>query len=266
MLGTVTDAEDMVHDTFLTLEKIRTEKIKNIRAYLCKVITNRCLDYLKSANQQREVYVGPWLPEPLVFRDEETNPLDSLVNADYISIAYLTIMQKLSGVERAVFILREVLDLDYKEIADIVEKTETNCRKIFSRAKQKIAAEAPDPVINYDADKQLLMEFVRAVNLEDKQNLLQLLSEDVTLYSDGGGKVSAAIRPVVSSHRVIMFLLGVKRQTPVEFHFSIENINGIPGIVNYVGDKVHSVISYKVLNNQIKEIYIIMNPDKLNHI
>jgi RNA polymerase sigma-70 factor (ECF subfamily) len=266
MLGTVTDAEDMVQETFLSLEKAPQENIKNIKAFLCKVITNRCIDFLKSARRQREVYVGPWLPEPLVFRSNENGPMEQAVNQDKLSIAYLTLMETLSPPERAVFILREVLDFGYREIAEIVGKEEATCRKIFSRVKQKLDRELPERTLPYEQHKHLLEAFLQAIHREDTASLLELLSADAVLYSDGGGKVPAAIHPILSRERVIAFLLGIAKKSPIDMRLEIANINGEPGAILYDGTVPISVLSLRLGGGRIGAIYVIRNPDKLNRI
>jgi RNA polymerase sigma-70 factor (ECF subfamily) len=266
MLGTVADAEDMVQDTFLSLEKIPQENIRNVKAYLCKILTNRCLDFLKSARRQREVYVGPWLPEPLVFREDENGPMEQVINQDRLSIAYVTLMETLSPPERAVFILREVLDFSYREIAEIVGKEEAACRKVFSRVKNKLERDLPEQTVPYERHKQLLGAFLQAIHREDTTSLLELLSADAVLYSDGGGKVPAAIHPILSRERVIAFLLGIAKKAPADLHMEIANVNGEPGAILYAGKAVDSVLSLRFGGERIEEIYIVRNPDKLQRI
>ncbi len=265
MLGTVMDAEDMVQETFLSLEKAPRENIANVKAFLCKILTNRCLDFLKAARRKREVYVGPWLPEPLVFREED-EPMAQLVNQDNLSIAYLTLMETLSPTERAVFILREVLDFDYGEIAQIVGKEEANCRKIFSRVKQKLVSELPEHRIDYQHQKQLLSLFLQAIQTENTATLLELLSADAVLYSDGGGKVNAAIHPILSRERVIAFLIGVTKKNLSDARVEFVRVNGEAGIIVYAGGAILGVLGLKLREGQIESIYVIMNPDKLQRL
>ncbi|UFJ40257.1 RNA polymerase sigma-70 factor [Brevibacillus humidisoli] len=265
MLGTVVDAEDIVQETFAMMGRIHQEHISNIKAYLCKMVTNRCLDHLKSAQKQREVYVGPWLPEPLVLQQDD-DPLQEVISRDSLSIAYVTLMQQLTAVERGVFVLREVLQFDYSEIAEIVGKTEANCRKIFSRVRQKLAHEHPQQEVPYEENEKLLRGFITAIRRGDAQALLRFLSDDAVLYSDGGGKVRAALRPIYSRERVVAFLLGVAQKRAANIGLQIVNVNGSPGLLISEGSKYWSVFSYKLQGGQIAEIYLIMNPDKLRHL
>jgi RNA polymerase sigma-70 factor (ECF subfamily) len=265
MLGTVMDAEDMVQETFLSLENIPKEGITNLKAFLCKVLTNRCIDFLKSARRKREVYVGPWLPEPLVFRTDD-EPMAQVINQDKLSIAYLTLMDTLSPPERAVFLLREVLDFEYREVAEIVGKEEANCRKIFSRVKRKLDIECPEHKIDYQQHKQLLASFLHAIQTENTATLLELLSADAVLYSDGGGKVKAAIHPIQTRERVIAFLLGVSKKIHSDSRVEFVRLNGETGIVIYTGEVLLGAVGVRLRDRLIQTVYIIMNPDKLQRI
>ncbi|WP_017187075.1 RNA polymerase sigma-70 factor [Alkalibacillus haloalkaliphilus] len=263
LLGSVTDTEDFVQETLLKAIQIDGKNIENKKAYLCKVMTNRCLDHLKSAQHKRECYVGPWHPEPLIInQDNYDTTLENTLNIEGLSIAYLRLMENLSPHERAVFLLREAFGFSYKEIADIVSKYEDNCRKIYSRSKKKLST-VKEESLNYDRNKTIVERFVQAFQSQKTDELLYLLSDEVILYSDGGGKVKAAIRPIITKTNVLRFMSGVVEKVPNDFYFEFKNINGQPGLVNYVGGKVHSVISFYIVGEEIKEIYMVLNPDKL---
>ncbi|WP_206529684.1 RNA polymerase sigma-70 factor [Brevibacillus sp. SYP-B805] len=265
MLGSVMDAEDMVQDVFVAIDRLDVTTITNPKAFLCKMVTNRCLDYLRSARKQREVYVGPWLPEPLL-ADESNDPASAVIARDTLSIAYLTMMEKLTATERAVLVLREALAFDYGEIAEIVGKTEANCRKILSRVKQKLGEEMGSANLPYEQNKKLIVDFMQAIHAGDTEKMLALLAEDVVLYSDGGGKVLAARHPIRSRERVAAFLAGIARKRPAGFHAYLATVNGLPGIVHAWDGRIHSVISYKLRDGRLEAIYIILNPEKLKHI
>ncbi len=221
MLGSVTQAEDLVQDAFVTVQQLDNNKVgpvRNLKAYLCKAVTNRCLDYLKSSHKKREVYVGQWLPEPLVqdyagvtgsTSAAGGDPLQTIVLEDTISYAFLVLLDRLTPVERAVFILREAFDYDYRDIADFVNKTELGCRKIYSRLKRKIQDDPATELISSEQSEQLVLRFLHAAATSDMDGLFALLSEDIVLYSDGGGKVSAAVKPVISNQRVLAFIQGL---------------------------------------------------------
>ena len=263
MLGSVVDAEDLVQDTFLKAYEVDVQRIENIKAYLCKMMTNRCLDYLKSARYKRENYVGNWNPEPLLLeKSHDLDPSDMVVQTEGLSIAYLRMMENLAPDERAVLLLRDVFDFSYLEIANIIEKKEDNCRKIFSRIKQKNSLLERES-LNYEKNKSIVNRFIQAFEMKNTNALLDLVSENVTLYSDGGGKVKAAIRPIKSQSNVLALLYGIAKKAAEDYYFEVKNVNGQPAIVNYMNGTLHSIISFYISSDKIIEIYITMNPEKL---
>lgn len=263
MLGSVAEAEDMVQETFLKAYQISEENIKNKKAYLCKMMTNLCLDLLKSARYKREQYVGPWNPEPLSLEKiHELDPSEMIIQKEGLSIAYLRMMEHLAADERAVLLLREALNFSYSEIANIIEKKEENCRKIFSRAKQKILAVEGES-LNYENNKSMINRFIEAFQKKNTNALLELISNNVTLYSDGGGKVTAATRPIVTITNVLALLYGVIKKAPEDFYFEVKNINYQPAIVISMNGKIQSILSFYINYEKINEIYITMNPEKL---
>lgn len=272
MLGSFMDAEDIVQEVFLSLNKVETQQIRNIRSYLCKMVTNRCMDILRSPGKQREVYVGPWLPEPLVTEESDRHdPFHSYLTKESITTAYLLLLQQLSSVERAVFLLREVLQYEYDEIAEIVGKSSTNCRQIFHRAKRSIGS-YPElhaegvKAGGHEQSSMLVEQFVRALTSGDAGKLMTILSADATLYSDGGGKATAALRPIEGADRITRFLAGVMGKISAGFSFKMVTINGLPGIVTYENGKTSSVVSFDVKGSHIERVYIVVNPDKLTHV
>jgi RNA polymerase sigma-70 factor (ECF subfamily) len=280
MLGSVMDAEDIVQEAFLSLNAApEPERIRSGKSYLCKIVTNRCIDRLRSSQKKRELYVGPWLPEPIVADDSDRSddPLQTYVRHESLSTAYLLLLQQLSWVERAVFLLREVLQYEYDEISDIVGKSSTNCRQIFHRAKRSIGVSPPadeeagpasrrqtEPPGEHTA--QLVDRFVHALSTGDLGTLMNLLAKDATLYSDGGGKVRAAIRPILGAERIVPFLAGILEKAPPGFSYKTSLVNGQTGIVTYVDGKPSTVISFHVENDLLEAIYIVLNPDKLGSV
>jgi RNA polymerase sigma-70 factor, ECF subfamily len=263
MLGSIVDAEDSVQETFLKAYQIKEQNIDNKQAYLCKIMTNRCLDLLKSARYRRELYIGPWNPEPLMHgKAYEMDPFEVVLQKEGLSIAYLRMMEHLTPDERAVLLLREAIGFSYLEIANIIEKKEENCRKVFSRAKQKISR-VDGESLDYEKNKSMIHRFIQAFQMQNTDDLLDLISENVTLYSDGGGKVNAAVRPVVSLSRVLAFLFGILKKAPEDYYFEVKTVNGQPAIVNYMNSTLQSIISFYISDDKINEIYITMNPDKL---
>ncbi|TCJ03026.1 RNA polymerase sigma-70 factor [Cytobacillus praedii] len=263
MLGSVAETEDLIQETFLKAYQLREDTIQNKKAYLCKMMTNLCLDLLKSARYKREHYVGPWNPEPLLLEKLHAfDPSEMIIQKEGLSIAYLRMMEHLTPDERAVLLLREALDLTYSEISAIIEKKEENCRKVFSRAKKKIAL-AEGESLNYEKNKSMITRFIQAFQTQNMDDLLDLLSENVTLYSDGGGKVHAAIHPIVSVPKVLALLYGVIKKAPDDFYFEVKSVNCQPAIIIYMNGKLQSILSFDIRKEKINEIYITMNPQKL---
>jgi RNA polymerase sigma-70 factor, ECF subfamily len=264
MLGSIVEAEDIVQETFLKAYQINDDQtLDNKKAYLCKMATNRCLDVLKSARHRREQYIGPWNPVPLLLeKTDDFDPAGVVLQKEGLSIAYLRMMEHLAPDERAILLLREAFTFSYLEIANIIEKKEENCRKIFSRAKQKISRIEGES-LHYEKNKSLVDYFIKALQVQNRDALLELLSENVTLYSDGGGIVKAAVRPILSSSNVLAFLFGILKNVPQDFYFEVKNVNGQPAIVNHINRSVQSIISFYITNSKITEIYITLNPEKL---
>jgi len=263
MLGSIVEAEDIVQETFLKAYQISEQQIDNKKAYLCKMVTNRCLDVLKSARHRREQYVGPWNPEPLLLeKTDYSDPSEILLQKEGLSIAYLRMMEHLAPDERAVLLLKQVFDFSYLEIANMIEKKEENCRKIFSRAKQKISCVEGES-LHYEENKSIVNRFIQAFTMQNTEALLELISENVTLYSDGGGKVKAAVRPIVSLSNVLALLNGIIKKAEEDFYFEVKNVNGQPAIVIYMNNTIYSIISFYVSNDKINEIYMTSNPEKL---
>lgn len=281
MLGSVVHAEDVVQDVFVTLQKqgIHQEggAIRSPKAYLCKMVTNRCLDDLKSARRKREVYVGPWLPEPLI-QDYAVNlgsapaagqdPLQKIVLEDTISYAFLVLLDRLTPIERAIFILRETLELDYREIAEFVNKTELGCRKIFSRLRRKIqdnGCNAEPPAGN--RTDELVLRFLHATSTGDMEGLFAMLAEDIVLYSDGGGKVMAAIHPIASSRRVLAFIQGLLSKDYGAGTVRLVRVNGELGFVlNSSFESFSTIVSLEFRNDRVQRLFLIRNPDKMRHL
>jgi RNA polymerase sigma-70 factor (TIGR02957 family) len=281
MLGSVTLAEDLVQDAFLTVQQQALQQegpnVRNLKAYLSKIVTNRSLDYLKSARRKREIYVGPWLPEPLVHdysalpfpaSSEGQDPIQTIEFEDTISYAFLVMLERLTPIERAVFILREAFEYDYREIADFVNKTELGCRKIYSRLKRKIQADEQhaEPVANEHAD-QLVMRFLHATSTGDMEGLFAMLSEDIVLYSDGGGKVFAATKPIETSKRVLAFILGLASRDGGAGSARLVKVNGQLGFVlSTPSEPFPTVVSLSFKDGLIHRIYLVRSPDKLTHL
>ena len=261
MLGSVTDAEDMVQETFLRWQQRRVT-VRSPKAYLATIITRLCIDYLRSARVQREQYIGPWLPEPL---ETHFNPAEQVELADSLSTAFLVLLEKLSPTERAVFLLREVFDFNYAEIEQIVGKSATNCRQILRRARQHLASRQGD--VKPIEHRHLVEQFLQAWTEGDLPGLLKLMATDVTLLSDGGGKVVAALKPLYGDMKVARFLIAIRRHKVLPtFTSRLTQVNGQSALVNYADGCLHSTMTFDMSGDRLGSIFAVANPEKLKSI
>jgi RNA polymerase sigma-70 factor (ECF subfamily) len=265
MMGSVMDAEDIVQEAFLTLQEAQNDKILNIKAYMCRVVTNSCINRLKSAIRQRETYVGPWLPEPYATSNDSNDPLDNYISKETLSTAYLLLLQQLSAIERVVFLLREVFHYPFKDIATIVDKSSVNCRQIFYRAKRSIGDISDNNITTKTNTGPLVEQFVQALVIGNIARLLDILSSETVLFTDGGGKTNAAIRPIIGDDRITRYFTAIRSEVPQNFTCEISEINCYPGIILKVEEHTFAVITFQIRNGVISNIYISMNPDKLLH-
>ncbi|MEK3884661.1 RNA polymerase sigma factor SigJ [Paenibacillus sp. PL2-23] len=271
MTGEWSDAEDVVQDVFLKAFHAQPPGLKEeSKAYLCKMVVNRCRDLHKSARKRRERYVGEWLPEPVP--TSEDGPLEQIMRDELLSYATMVLLEKLSPAERAVFVLREALGIDHAGIARIIDKSEMNCRKLFSRAKGKLNEgnlEIGEQGRNKNEREAWIRQFVSAFGQDQTEQIIDMLSDDIVLVSDGGGKVSAAVRPIAGREYVMAFLLGIFRKMSQPDHeamsFEFREINGQTGIVFLVGGQIDSVVMLQAQGQSLRRIYIIRNPDKLRN-
>lgn len=266
LTGSVTDAEDVVQDIFVKLVDVPPEKLKEPKAYLCKMVTNRCRDLYKSARRKREQYYGEWLPEPLHHLNNDA--MEEVVRDEQLSYAMLVLLERLSPTERIVFVLREALGFDYREIAELVEKSEVNCRKLFSRAHAKMGMSPDQSVVTEGAAPEHVHQFLSALKQGNLQQILAILDPEVVLVADGGGKVLAAAEPIPTRERVAQFLLGPFRQaTTIEgIQLEVIRVNGHPAFRIRSSEGIHSVGILHVENQRIHNIYIVRNPDKLTQV
>jgi RNA polymerase sigma-70 factor (ECF subfamily) len=261
MLGSAMEAEDMVQETYLRYEAASAEEIQNPKAYLSTIITRLCLDQLKSARVQRENYSGEWLPEPILTGD---SPSALLLERETISTAFLVLLENLSPLERAVFLLRDVFDYSYTEIASMLGKSEANCRQHYHRAKQYLHAHRPRFEPSSDEQKQLVESFFQAVEAGDVESLTHILAEKAVMY--GGGQVPTSLRPITGREAVTRLLLGVYRLAPEEMRAEFAEVNGAPGMLLWQQAKLLAVMTFSIADGQIQAIYNLLNPDKLAHI
>lgn len=262
MLGSAADAEDVLQDAFLRWRGAEAQaQARSAQAYLMTVVTRLCLDRLKSAQAQREVYFGPWLPEPVL-----TQPDDAAAQAEMnesISLAFLTLLERLNPIERAVFLLRAVFDYEYAEIAEFVDKSEAACRQIFSRAQGFVRDNRPRRAATPEAHRAVLQSFLAALSNGDVSGITTLLHESVVAYGDGGGKAFAAARPVMGVDLVARFMLGLRKLLPAQFAPSVEVVNGEAALVIRSPAGVFSTLSIETDGERIYAIRSVVNPDKL---
>ncbi|HEY1357787.1 MAG TPA: RNA polymerase sigma-70 factor [Thermoleophilaceae bacterium] len=267
MLGTVSEAEDVAQEAVIRLARAEGA-IDEPAAWVTTVATRLSLDVLRSARKRRETYVGPWLPEPLI-GDSEPGPAEQTELSDTLSQAFLVILERLTPVERAAYILREVFDYDYARIGEIVDRSEENCRQIVTRARKHIEASRP----RFDPDEalrdELLRRFIAAAREGDVEQLEEMLAEDVVAYADGGGKISAARKLLVGRERVAKVMAKIASKTERHGPFDVElvKVNGQPGRIMRMADgTLWDVLTIDVVDGKVQAIRIIRNPDKLRHV
>ena len=262
MLGSVTDAEDLVQEAFIRWQGANRDEVDVPKAYLARVVTRLCIDHLRSARVRRETYVGPWLPEPLV-PGMAPDAAETAELADSLSMAFLVLLERLSPVERAVFLLREVFGYDYAEIARTVGKSQANCRQLAARARERVGARRK----RFEASKReadvITAEFIDACLGGDRAALLRLLAPDVTLWSDGGGQVPAARRPIIGADKVARFLIGITRKAEFSYELRASEINRQPGLIVLVAGRPIAVFALDVADQLVQGIRVVVNPAKL---
>lgn len=267
LLGSYADAEDVVQEVFVAVQQHDVEEVENLRAYLAKSVTNRSLNLLKSARKKREVYVGPWLPEPNVSLPEQ-DPMELMVQKETISYALLVLLEQFNGVERAVFILREAFEYSYREIAEIVERSEANCRKIYSRLRTKLQQELPRSTAPEPIETELIASFIRASQTGNFEEFMHRITEDAILTMDGGGRVRGALRPIYGRAHILSLLNGLLPRGYFEGELQLVSINGQSGILlqRKDGSVVVICLGYDASQAGITRLYFISNPEKLERI
>jgi RNA polymerase sigma-70 factor (ECF subfamily) len=269
MVGSVAETEDIVQEAFLRLHRARQEgvAVESPKAYLAALTTRLAIDHLRSARVRRESYVGPWLPEPII-QEEEPALARQTEMAESVSMAFMLILEALSPVERAVFLLREVFDYSYEQIAGIVEKSEENCRQIFARARRHIDAGKRRFEASPAKRDEIAERFFAACQRGELDGLVQLLAADAAFYGDGGGKVTAVTRPVVGADRVARLVAGIfARLEPSGIRIVRALVNGQPGakLVDR-DDRVVGVWSLDTAEGKVQCVRSVVNPEKLRHL
>ena len=269
MLGSAMEAEDIVQEAYLRYRATPPESIRTLKSFLTTIVHHLCIDHLKSAQAQRENYVGPWLPEPIITGDGASllSPLRQITDRESISMAFLVLLESLSPLERAVFLLREVFDYEYAEIAQITGRDEAACRQLFSRAKKHISEHRPRFPASPEAHAKMVGRFMEACIAGDIDGLMSLLAEDVTAWSDGGGKVSGAARqPIQGRDKVARGIIGHLSRAPEGTTVEVIEANGLPALLVRVKGQIVSVLTLEVEGDFIRAVRNVANPDKLAHL
>ena len=266
MLGSVADAEDTLQDAFIRWQRASDADIRSPKAFLVTIVSRLCINYLESARVRREEYVGEWLPEPLV--TEPGSTASEIVAVDEsVSMALLLLLERLTPVERAVFLLREIFDYTHAEIAEALGLSEPNCRQLLRRARQHVRTARPRFKASAGEHVDLLERFYQAAASGDMDRLLALLSSDVVFHSDGGGKAPALPKPIYGPDKVARAVVhGLRRFLSQNALQRIVQINGEPGVVSYLNGRPHSVFTLEASAGRIQAIYIVTNPEKLSHL
>ena len=266
MLGSRAEAEDVVQDTYLRWHAADRAVIEQPRRYLGTVVTRLCLDRMKSARARREVYVGPWLPEPVV--DESFDDGNAADLAHDISVALMLLLERLSPLERASFLLHDVFGLDFSEVARTLGRNEAACRQLAARAREHIEAGRPRFSASPEEGRRLAAAFQSAAASADTQALARLLADDAVLYTDGGGKRVAALNPIRGADKIMRFFEGVARKNAALAAITARHaiVNGMPGLILHEDDGSIDTMAFEHRNGRIVAIYIVRNPDKLHHV
>lgn len=260
MLGSAADAEDVLQETWLRWADVVVDEVREPRAYLVRITTRLSLNRIRSLSRRRESYVGPWLPEPLLTSPDVAEDVEL---ADSVSTAMLLVLETLTPTERAVFVLREVFDLPYDEIADAVDKTPAAVRQIAHRARSHVESRRPREVVDTEQRKLVIERFMTAVSTGDLQSLMDVLAPDVVLITDGGGVKQAALRPIHGAEKVLRWMEGVIARAPGVPAVEATMVNGASGLRLLLDDELDTIATMRIDGGLVTGLYFVRNPDKL---
>jgi RNA polymerase sigma-70 factor (ECF subfamily) len=264
MLSSAADAEDIVQEAYLRWSAQPGDDIQEPRGFLTRVVVRLCLDQMKSARAQRETYVGPWLPEPVVVEDNDPAAAAELANS--LSLAFLVVLEELAPVERAAFLLHDVFDYGYPEIADMLDRGEPACRQLVSRARNRVGERRH----RFDADREqgpvLAERFVVACTTGDIASLMDLVADDVVVWTDGGGLARAARHPIYGADKSARFLAAVAQTVPDDAAATYALVNGQPGVLIAAGGEVFTALALDVIDGVIVGVRVVSNPEKLSRL
>lgn len=262
MLGSAADAEDVLQETWLRWAGVDLGAVHDQRAYLVRITTRQSLARLRALGRRKESYVGSWLPEPLLTAPDVA---EDIALADSVSMAMLLVLETLAPTERAVFVLREVFDLGYDEIAEAVDKSPAAVRQITHRARAHVAARRPRQVVSVAETRSALDAFQRAVETGDLQSLLDILAPDVVLLGDGGGVKQAVPRPILGADKVARLLAGGWGKVPGVTSLRPAQVNGYPALIVHLDGELDTVVALRIDDGLVTGIYAVRNPAKLSH-
>jgi RNA polymerase sigma-70 factor (ECF subfamily) len=262
MLGSAADAEDVLQETWLRWADVDLATVRDRRAYLVRITTRQALNRLRTLGRRKESYVGSWLPEPLLTTPDVAEDVEL---ADSVSMAMMLVLETLTPTERAVFVLREVFDLGYDEIAEAVEKSPAAVRQIAHRARAHVAARRPRGAVSRTESRDALAAFQRAVETGDLQGLLDILAPDVVLLGDGGGIKQAVLRPVTGADKVARLVLGGLVKQSAAVSLGPAQVNGYPALVVHLDGELDTVVAVRFDDGRITGLYAVRNPEKLAH-
>ncbi len=262
ILGSVMEAEDILQDAFLRWRNVPLLEVEAPKAYLATIVTRLSIDQLRSARYRRELYIGPWLPEPLITSRGE-GLVETPIRRETLSVAVLHLLEQLSPEQRAAFILREAFDYEYAEIADILNTSPQNSRQLVSRARRVLEHHKPqDPPVSH-RDQALIKEFVKSISQGDTARLEALLAEDIVHYSDGNGAAGVARKPIKGREVVIRFYYGLQRLAPPDMETRFMELNGRPALLILLGGAPYSTLCFHIVDGRVQNTYSVVNPEKL---
>ena len=265
MLGSMADADDVVQEAYLRWIRADRTAVTSPRAYLLTIVTRLCIDQRQAVEARRTNYVGPWLPEPVV-EPGEGEPGERLEVAESVSLALLVVLESLSPVERAAYLLHRVFDYGYDEIAGILGKSAVNCRQLVSRAEDRIRQRRPRFEAAPAEAERLTGAFLEACASGDMHGLVDLLATDAVLYSDSGGKVPAALVPIRGADPIARLFLGILKKAPPDLEVRRVRVNGQPGLLAVIQGEVVQVVTFEIIDGRIATCFVVRNPDKLARI
>lgn len=263
MLGSAADAEDVLQETWLRWVAVDLDTVRDRRAYLVRITTRQALNRLRTMSRRKESYVGPWLPEPLLTAPDVAEDVEL---AESMSMAMMLVLETLAPTERAVFVLREVFDVGYEEIAAAVDKSPAAVRQIAHRARRHVDARRPRQSVSPSETRAALESFRRAFETGDLQGLLDVLAPEVVYIGDGGGIKHAALRPIVGADKVARLFAGMADRAGNVLTFGPAVVNGTPALVVHLGGEFDGVVAVQVVDGRITGLYFVRNPEKLSHV